>query len=178
MHKQLRREIFSIFTSLAFLFQSMLGFFTPNFAYAGPGGGGPPPPNPSADLDQCANGGVGDPAVDCTGSAWQNGNLNQNQAHYSEGDSVPYRMLFGNLSIGAHSVTIEWDTTQGGKHSTDYLASFDETEETANPCFGVGSCGAPDIESIPDDPNATVTQVPGNFTLYNGIITSVSPYTL
>ena len=29
-----------------------------------------------------ANGGVGDPPVTCSGSAWQNGSLNQNQAHY------------------------------------------------------------------------------------------------
>ena len=50
--------------------------------------------NPAADLDQCANGGVGSVPVECTGAAWQNGNLNQNQAHYFEGESVPYRMRF------------------------------------------------------------------------------------
>src|SRR4051812_47907073 len=51
----------------------------------------------SADIDQCANGGVGNPDLQCTGSNWQNGNLNGNQAHYNEGDSVPYRMKFGGL---------------------------------------------------------------------------------
>src|SRR5688572_11513635 len=43
-----------------------------------------------ADLDQCANGTASAP-VPCTLDAWQNGNINQNQAHYKEGDSVPYR---------------------------------------------------------------------------------------
>jgi hypothetical protein len=47
----------------------------------------------NADLDQCANGQTSAP-VPCTLTAWQNGNVNQNQAHYGEGDSVPYRMKF------------------------------------------------------------------------------------
>src|SRR5688572_19215561 len=36
--------------------------------------------NPSADLDHCENGPLSAP-VQCTGSAWGNGNLNQNSAH-------------------------------------------------------------------------------------------------
>ena len=172
MRTQTREKLFSIFTSLTLLFQYFIGIFSylPAPVYADR-----PIDNGSGNLDQAKNGPEDSPLDP---PEWTNQNLNAQHAHYLEGDSVPYRLLFGDLSAGAHSVTIEWDTTQGGKHSTDYLTSFDETEETANPCFGVGSCGAPDIESIPDDPNATVTQVPGNFTLYNGIITSVSPYTL
>src|SRR3990170_369141 len=172
MRTQTREKLFSIFTSLTLLFQYFIGIFSylPAPVYADR-----PIDNGSGNLDQAKNGPEDSPLDP---PEWANQNLNAQHAHYLEGDSVPYRLLFGDLSAGAHSVTIEWDTTQGGKHSTDYLTSFDETEETANPCFGVGSCGAPDIESIPDDPNATVTQVPGNFTLYNGIITSVSPYTL
>src|SRR5688572_13370094 len=67
--------------------------------------------NPSADLDQCGNGPVSAP-VPCTGAAWVNGNLNANQAHYVENDSVPYRLKFNNLSTsGTHNVRIEWDRT-------------------------------------------------------------------
>ncbi len=155
--------------------------------------------NPAADLDQCANGPASAP-VQCTGSNWQNGNLNQNQAHYGEGDSVPYRMRFSNLDTTiSHTVTIEWDTTQSGKHALDYLTSFDRTETTANPCSGVMGCvlaGPKDLEAIPVDDNVTrgqngiddpppgptggddITQIAGNFTLFNGTITGVSAYTL
>jgi hypothetical protein len=50
-------------------------------------------------LDQCGNGPVASP-VPCTGSAWQNGDLNGNQAHYLEGDSVPYRLKGSNRTSG------------------------------------------------------------------------------
>src|SRR6266511_752336 len=66
--------------------------------------------NPSADIDQCANGPV-DAPVPCTGSAWQNGNANASGAHWSEGESIAYRMKFGGLVPGStHYVTIQWDT--------------------------------------------------------------------
>lgn len=166
MHEQLRREIFSIFTSLTLIFQYVLGIFLhlPAPVYAA---------NPSADLDQWGN----EAPV-----GWQDGALNGNQADYFEGDSVPYRLKFGNLSVGSsYWVTIEWDTTKGndpnGKHALDYLTSFNATE-TTDPCSGIIGCGSPDTEAIPDDPNSSVTQVPGNFTLYNGVITGLSPYTM
>ena len=97
MHKQLRREIFSIFTSLTLIFQYVLGIFSylPAPAYAA---------NPSASLSQWGN----EAPV-----GWQNGNLNGQQADYFEGDSVPYRLKFLNLSVGSsYWVTIEWDTTK------------------------------------------------------------------
>ena len=148
-------------------------------------------PNPAGDLDQCANGGVGDPPIQCTGSAWQNGNLNGNQAHYREDDSVPYRIRLSNIATsGTHTLVIEWDTTQSGKHAIDYLTSFDRTETTAAPCSGVAGCGSPTTFSIPVDPNVTkgqdgilgnsddIVQAPGNFTCFNCTITSASAYTL
>jgi uncharacterized repeat protein (TIGR01451 family) len=148
-------------------------------------------PNPAGDLDQCANGGVGDPPVQCTGSAWQNGNLNSNQAHYREGDSVPYRIRLSNIATsGTHTLIIEWDTTHSGKHAIDYLTSFDRTETTADPCSGVAGCGSPTTFPIPVDPNVTkgqdgilgnsddIVQAPGNFTCFNCTITSTSAYTL
>jgi hypothetical protein len=113
--------------------------------------------SPSYNPDQCANGGVGDPPVGCSGAAWQNGNLNQNQAHYLEGDSVPYRARMGNLTLGANSITIEWDTTKSGKHALDYLRSYNATEATASPCSGVSGCSGwtHTTLAIPVDPNVS-----------------------
>src|SRR5438067_3919953 len=132
-------------------------------------------------LDQCGNGPLS-AATDCNPLSWQNGNLNGNQAHYFEGDSVPYRLTFLNLSTtGTHTVTIQWDTTKGGKHALDYITSFDRTVTTADPCAGVTGCGSPTTRAIPVDPNWTGssgTPIPGNFTLYNGTITSASAYAL
>jgi hypothetical protein len=151
--------------------------------------------SPSADLDQCANGGFGSPPVVCSGTAWQNGNLGQGQAHYFEGDSVPYRLKFSGLSVGSsYNVTIEYDTTEnsGAKHALDYLTSFDRTETTADPCSSVAGCSlaVKDTFAIPIDSNVTagfdgvpgngndITQVPGVFTLFSGDITAVSGYTV
>jgi len=128
--------------------------------------------NPAGDLDQCANGGVNAAAILCAGSAWQNGNLNGNQAHYSEGHSVPYRLRLSGLTVGTqYHVTIEWDTTQSGKHALDYLTSYNRTESSANPCSGVTGCtlASPNTYAIPVDPNlGTVTPVAGVFSLWGG----------
>lgn len=132
-------------------------------------------------LDQCANGPLASP-VRCSGTAWVNGNLNGSKAHYLEGQSVPYRLRMTDLTIGSHAVTIEWDTTQQGKHAIDYLTSFNRTETTADPCSGVAGCGATvSTSAITADPNVTgagVTPASGVFTLYGGTITNVSAYTL
>ena len=74
----------------------------------------------NADLDQCGNGPPSAP-VPCTLDAWQNGNVNRNQAHYSEGDSVPYRMKFDQLVIGRTNGHHSLDTAKNGKHTLDYL---------------------------------------------------------
>jgi hypothetical protein len=141
---------------------------------------------PSATLDQCANGSISSPDnTPCqSGPEWVNGNLGASKAHYNEGDSVPYRFSFANLATGAtapHSVTLEWDTTKGGKHALDYITTWNRTVGTSNPCVGVSGCslGSFDIEPIPADTQVTgagVTQVAGNFTLFGGDITGVSPY--
>lgn len=152
-------------------------------------------PEADGNLDQCANGAVGGVPVQCAGAAWQNGNLNHNQAHYLEGGSVPYRLRFSGLTIGStNTVTIEWDTTEnsGGNHAIDYLTSFDRTETTADPCSGVPGCNllVNSTYAIPLDPNVAagndgiagnaddIAQVPGVFTLYDGLILGVSTYTV
>ena len=130
--------------------------------------------NPSADLDQCANDPAPSASTDgCSASSndWINGNMNASKAVYFEGDSLPYRLRFDNLSLASHTVTIEWDTTKGSTHALDYLTTFNRTVATANPCLGVTGCGAFSSFAIPADPQVTgagVTPVAGNFRLYGG----------
>ena len=151
----------------------------------------------SADLDQCANGKLLDPDTPCVNSAWQNGNLNENQAHYTEGESVPYRMRFLDLVPGTtNTVTIEFDAVDSGKHAIDYLTTYNRTETNADPCTAVppGWPACPPLVTvgtfaIPIDDTVTagqdgipgtaddITQIPGDFTLFGGTITGVSGYT-
>lgn len=115
-------------------------------------------------LDQCAN---LDAVCDAAHPAqWQNGNLTHNDSLYYEGASVPYRAVLSDLTIGAtYAVTIEWDTTQSGKHALDYLTSFDRSVPGADPCAGY-TCGTSAQLAIPADPNVTaagVTEVANRF---------------
>ena len=141
--------------------------------------------NESANLDQCGNDKAPSPSSDgCDTSAnqWVNGNLNENGSSYFEGDTIPYRMLFDNLStVGTHTVTIEWDTTKSSKHAIDYIDTFNQSVLDANPCLGVSGCN-PAVYNpypIPGDPQVTgagITPIAGNFRLYGGTINSLSIY--
>ena len=147
--------------------------------------------NPSADLDQCAN----DPAPSshldgCSASAtdWVNGNLGASKSVYLEGDSIPYRLRFDNLSTtGTQRVDIEWDTTKSGTHAIDYITTWNRTVGSANPCLGVAGCtlGSDFTDfPIPKDPQVDngsgvpITQIAGFFRMWGGTITGVSylPY--
>ena len=141
--------------------------------------------NSSANLDQCANDPAPSPSSNgCNSNAnqWVNGNLNASKTVYSEGDSIPYRLRFDNLSTsGSHTVKIEWDTTKGGKHALDYIDDFNESVLNADPCLGVASCnpGTYNTFAIPPDPQVTgagVTPNAGDFRIYGGAITAVSTY--
>src|SRR5437763_637153 len=134
----------------------------------------------SASLNQCGNLSSGAP----TNCAWQNGNLNANQAHWQEGDSVPYQLVLAGLTPNSsYTVTLGFATTKAGKHAIDYLTSYDRsmaggapsvapTNGIANPCLGVTGCTAPpNIFAIPADSHvsaAGITQVAGSFSAYNG----------
>jgi len=138
-----------------------------------------------ANLDQCRNGPFGtDSPCDGTDTSpygWVNGNAGTTNSHWREDDSIPYRIRFSFTATGTHTETIEWDTTQSGQHSLDYITSYDRTWATADPCAGVTGCGSPTTFPIPTDPNVTaagVTQQAGNFTCFNCTITGVSAYTL
>ncbi len=143
--------------------------------------------NSSANLDQCANDPAPSPNTDgCSASAtdWVNGNLGASKSVYLEGDSIPYRLVFDNLSLASHTVTIEWDTTKSGTHALDYLTSYNRTVATANPCLGVSACNAAVFNTfaIPKDPQvdngagSPISQLAGVFTLFGGTITGVSAY--
>ncbi len=139
--------------------------------------------NPSATLEQCRNGTFASPVhCDHEGGAngYVTGNAGSSDSHWREGDSIAYRMMFDNLTPGAHEVTIEWDTTKAGKHAIDYLTTYNRTESVLNdPCVGVTGCtGANVTRPIPLDSNA-VNQVAGVFTCFGCTsIDSTSPYTV
>jgi hypothetical protein len=111
-----------------------------------------------------------------------NGNLGASKAHYFEGDSVPYRLRLTGLSTGVgnpHTVVIQWDTLQGGKHAIDYITSYDRTVTDADPCAGpanqfpnkIADCGPFTTFPIPADSLAAPgTQISGVLTLFGGTI--------
>lgn len=171
----------SVFALLVMFFVLAIGVST-SFAQKGEE---PSPENVNYDINQCSNGRRGDPKIPCTGSQWQNGNLGSSNSQYIEGDSVPYRSVMTGHVIGVPTnISFEWDTTKSGKHALDYITSFDRTETDALPCSGVTGCNSGVFTTfpIPADPifaaNCPLcTQIPGNFTIYNGVINSVSAYT-
>src|SRR5438093_3869571 len=141
--------------------------------------------NPAADLDQCGNGQLGSPNSCPPG--WENGNLNASKSHYREGDSVPFRLLLTNLATsGTHTIVIQYDTLQSGKHAYDYLTSFNRTVGDADPCGSGGAAGGSAISpcasggsfAIPGAgisfTNPGSSQVGGSVSIWNGTLTGIS----
>ncbi len=142
----------------------------------------------AADIDQCRNGSAG--TDQCTGSNWVNGNLGSSNSNYVENEFVPYRMLItGAAGDGTtvHTLIIEYDTTQTGKHAIDYIGTYNFNETNADPCDYAGCpFGGPSTFPIPIDPLVTngpdgnpgggddITQIPGVVTIWGGTITNVS----
>jgi len=61
--------------------------------------------------------------------AWQNGNLNQSNSAYEEGDVVPFRLAIEGLEpVVLHSIHINYDFTAGGHKAYDFLATYYATE--------------------------------------------------
>jgi hypothetical protein len=92
----------------------------------------------SADLSQVRNGGVGcDVSVpnSCDNPAdWVNGNAGASNAHYQEGQSIPYRLVMQNLSPGPHSVVIEWDVRHSSANAIDFITHYQRISESVQPC--------------------------------------------
>jgi uncharacterized repeat protein (TIGR01451 family) len=137
--------------------------------------------NEAANIDQCRNGQISAP-VPCAGSAWVNGNLGPENSHYREGDSVPFRATLTGIdtSVVTHTLTIQYDTLQSGKHAYDYLTSYNRTETTADATTDVSGVSGPGTcFSIPVDfslvfNNPGSSQIPGCIRIWNGTITNIT----
>ena len=83
---------------------------------------------PSANLDQVRNGGVGCDATvpnSCNDPAdWVNGNAGASNAHYQEGQSIPYRLVMTDLPAGNHSVVIQWDVKHSSANAIDFITHY------------------------------------------------------
>src|SRR5262245_48510423 len=66
--------------------------------------------------------------------AWQNGN----NSRYPEGGIVPFRLAMEGLSVGSHSIHINYDFTAGGHKAYDFLATWDVTNAKNKICGGAG----------------------------------------
>lgn len=141
-------------------------------------------------IDQCANGTFASPLA-CTNAQFQNGNINENNSHYSEGSVVPFRQTFTGLVPGTtYSVTIGWQFLNSGLHAYDYITTYNATEASADPCTGVAGAvctpAAKTTTPIPADPTLVaacntvlhnaVPQIGGVFTLFGGNLVSAGPY--
>ncbi len=140
----------------------------------------------SYSLDQCGNGLEATP-VQCTGAAWQHGDLNQSNSHWAESQFVSYRVVFDGLTPGPaiHTLVISFDnfSNDGAHHSLDYVGTYNFTENNADPCDGGATCTLmngltylvpPDTATVTNqiNPNtgAPVQQIPGVFTIWGGEI--------
>jgi hypothetical protein len=121
--------------------------------------------------------------------AWQNGNLNGNNARYPEGGVVPFRLAIEGLAPGAHSIRINYDVTAGGHKAYDFLAAWNAWT-APNLCGPGGAVSSlcptlpvPASAAIPSDPfvmdglSVTAAQVysgaPRRITIWGGSVTSV-----
>jgi hypothetical protein len=93
---------------------------------------------PSADLNQVRNGGVGcDETVpnSCDDPAdWVNGNAGASNAHYREGQSIPYRLVMKDLPLGDNTVVIEWDVKHSNANAIDFITHYQRVAESIQPC--------------------------------------------
>jgi hypothetical protein len=127
-----------------------------------------------------------------TDLAWQNGNLNGNNSRYPEGGIVPFRMAMEGLSVGNHSIHLNYDVTAGGHKAYDFLATWNVTNAAGKACAtsggGISSMcpSLPPSSSVafPDDPYVmdglsvhgaqVYSGAPRRLTIWGGTIVSIS----
>ncbi|MEO6610905.1 MAG: hypothetical protein ABIT05_11195, partial [Chitinophagaceae bacterium] len=155
--------------------------------------------NPQADIDQANNGRDNAPNEPM---AWVNGNLNETQNHYIEGQSIPYRAILDRFKINCSTkIRIAFDTRNSQHMAIDYMTSYNQPgphptvfpghtlpQETINPLAGLsGSFSGPSTYTIPS-PGTINTPVPGQaqasfnaltaaqklFTMWNGTVTNMT----
>jgi hypothetical protein len=149
---------------------------------------------PAGSIDQAKNGSASAPTSPVE---WVNGNLGSQNSHYATSYSVPFRVTLSDLSVGAHTVEIEWDIKHSGKHAYDYITDYNRFEphaslwghaaETVDPTFGFAGLSAATTFAIPapssagspvsGQPTTSFNALPATerkMTIWNGTITGLS----
>ena len=168
-------------------------FFVPTYDVTATGTADPPDVAttsftdlPIGTFDQCSNDlGTGFTTGD-TGCQWTGGVLNPSNSTYSEGDATVQRLWLINLLPGtSHTLTLTYDTTEGGIHAYDFLTTWNESEgwiTSDDRCQGITGCTLAPTEStvdIPADPNvpsAFQPSAPGDrqFVMRGGALVSAT----
>ena len=123
---------------------------------------------PAANLDQVRNGAAGSP-VDP--GDWVNGNLGEQQAHYIEGYSVPYRAVLTDMPLATEvRLILGYDIKHSDKHALDFLTHFNRIDdpehqtvfghppETIDPLIGVTGVSAT-VTTSPSSKSAAGSKV-------------------
>jgi len=138
-------------------------------------------------FSQCANddgdGYNGNPG-DCD---WTNGNMNAQNSTIFEEDSTVQRLVMSGLTNGTHIVTLEYQTTKGGKHAYDFLTDYDQSEwwvDRADLCSGPATTAFPSCMIAPSSTSPNLVEDPlnslgtddtnQNITILNGTISSTT----
>ncbi|TWH77662.1 DUF7507 domain-containing protein [Sedimentibacter saalensis] len=97
---------------------------------------------------------------------WINGDLNRNNSTYTEGRSVPQRLILNDITTGSgiHYVDFEYQFTKGGKYAYDFIVGYDQAESTSGHTWDEGwiwyDIDEEDIERLND--NVTYIPIPTN----------------
>ncbi|HRI61877.1 MAG TPA: hypothetical protein PK228_19195, partial [Saprospiraceae bacterium] len=149
---------------------------------------------PAADLDQYRNGAFTTPINTCTN--WVNGNAGEQNSHYIEGWSIPYRCVMTDLPLNTSiTLTLGYDIKHSNKNALDYLTYFHRmsphddfcdanhnSPECVTPATGAfstfaipapSSAGSP----VPGMPTNSFNNLPAGeklMRLYGGTITNIA----
>jgi len=120
------------------------------------------------DFNQCSNDPDNDDQVESC--QWTTGALQQNNACYREGDSVPQRLFHDVDSTGTHTMRFEYDFSKSNIYAYDFLTNVDDTMPAGSsglnecddlpPFIGSSTCASlfsSSARPIPSDPFDTVS---------------------
>ena len=128
-------------------------------------------------FDQCANDtGNGYPSTsNDPGCQWVNGNLQQSNSVYNEGDSTPQRLALTGLITGqTYTLVFTYQTSKGGLHAYDYLTTYNASETwITDQCQSLTPCSIAGASTYPI-PTTTPQSGGQNFTMFGGTMTNAS----
>ncbi len=126
-------------------------------------------------FDQCANDlGSGYPASNPDpGCQWINGNLQQSNSVYNEGDATVQRLALTGLTSGqTYTLVFTYQTSKGGLHAYDYLTTWNHSENwITDLCQGLTACSSSSVSTYPI-PTTTPESGGQVFTMYGGSMTN------